>query len=155
MQRRNINTVVCVVTIFIILAAVAALVILRNDTSSNSTISDSSSSTGSAILQFNNDTSLLEHNASINYPWTLSGDSSNKTNSTNNDEIISYHDGHLSDFISFTNIARESIVTPIISTRSNSNKCIDSSKSLMRFTLVTDNYSVRFVFNFCAYDMIT
>ena len=141
MQRRNINTVVYVVTVFIVLA-VAALVILRDDSSSNSSMSDSSS-IGSAIQQFNtNNSSLLEHNISSNYPWTFTGDSSNKTDDNNNDEMISdYHDGQISDF-SITDIARGGIITPIKST-SRSNKCTAKSKSLMRFTLTTDNYPVR------------
>ena len=143
-QRRNINTVVCVV--FIVLAvAVVAISLIRNDTtSSNSTISDSSLS-GSVIQQFNNDTSISKHNSSIEYPWTLSGDK--KANDTNKEES---HDGSVSKFISITDMARD--ITPIKSTRSN--KCTDSSKSLLRFTLITDNYPVSFVnFVFCAYDM--
>ena len=148
MQRRNNNTV-CVVTVFIVLAVAAlAIILLRNDTSSNSsnTLDSSSSSTGSAVQQFNN-TSLLEHNnaASITYPWTLTG--YNKTNNRNEDETTNYHDRPISDyFISITD-ARGDIVTPIKSTRSN--KCTDSSKSLLRFTLISDNYPVRFVCNVC------
>ena len=139
MQRRINNTVVCLVTVFIVLAvAVVSILLLRYDTSSNSTISDSSSSSGSAIQQFNN-TSLLDNDASITYPWTLTGDSSNKTDDTNNDEITNYHDGPISDFISITDIAQD--ITPVISTRS-SNQCTADSKSLMRFTLTTDNYPV-------------
>ena len=143
MQRRNINTVVCVVTIFIVLAVAVLTIILFRDTNNNPTISDSSS-TGSAVQQFNN-TSLLEHNnaASITYPWTLTG--YNKTNNRNEDETTNYHDRPISDFISID--ARGGIVTPIKSTRSN--KCTDSSKSLLRFTLKTDNYPVRFVCNVC------
>ena len=138
MQRRINNTVVCIVTVFIVLAvAVVSILLLRYDTSSNSTISDSSSS-GSAIQQFNN-TSLLDNDASITYPWTLTGDSSNKKNNTNKE--ATYHDRPMSDFISIADMAR-GIVTPIKSTRSN-NKCTDINKSLMRFTLVTDNYPVR------------
>ena len=165
MQRRNINTVVCVtVTIFIVLAASAvAIILLRNDTSSNSTLLNSSSSTGSAIQLNTNNPSVLEHNTSTNYPWTLTGNSSNKTDNNNKDEIISdYHDGRISDFISITDIARD--ITPIKSTRSN--KCTDINESLMRFTLTTDNYPVRFVCNsvccnfllfvhiICSYDVI-
>ena len=143
MQRRDINTVIlCLVTVFIVLVAAVVIIFLRKDFTSNSKISDSSSSIGSVIQQLNN-TSLLEHsNTSIDYPWTLSGDSTNKSDDTNKEQTISYHDGLISDFISITNIARRADITPIISTRS-SNKCTDSDKSLMRFTLVTDNYPVR------------
>ena len=144
MQRRINNTVVCLVTVFIVLAvAVVSILLLRYDTSSNSTISDSSSS-GSAIQQFNN-TSLLDNDASITYPWTLTGDSSNKTDDTNNDEITNYHDGPISDFISITDIAQD--ITPVISTRS-SNQCTADSKSLMKFTIITDNYPVRLCVTF-------
>ena len=140
MQRQNINSVVCAVVVFIVLTTVAVVIIfLRDDTSSNPTLlTDSSSSSGSVIF---NNSSLLNHNTSINYPWTLSG-SSNKTDDINEDEeAISYHDGPISNFISITDTARGDIDTPIKSTRSN--KCIGSDKSLMRFTLLTDNYPVR------------
>jgi len=149
MQRQNINTVLCVV--FIVLAvAVVAITRLRNDaTSSNSILLTGSSSTGSAIQPFKN-SSLLEHDIPISYPWTLSEDSSNKSGNTNEGETISHHDGLISDFISITDIARGRYITYIIqSTRSNK-KCADSDKSLMRFTLITDNYPVRFVcINLC------
>jgi len=141
MQRRNINTVACVVAVFIVIATAVAISLLRNDaTSSNSTLlTDSSSSSGSVVFS---NSSVLEHNTSvIAYPWKLSGDSINKTDDNNNDEIISdYHDGSISKFISITDIAKD--IMPIISTRSN--KCTDIDKSLMRFTLITDNYPVRF-----------
>ena len=147
MQRRNINTVVYVVTVFIVLAVAAvAIILLRDDITSNSTLLTDSSSIDSVIQQSNN-LSQLEHNTSINYPWTLTGYS--KTNNNNIEKTISYHDRPISNFISITDFARGGIVTPIIqSTRSN--KCTDSNKSLMRFTLVTDNYPVRFVCNFCV-----
>ena len=143
MQRRNTNTVICLITVLIVLVASAVVIILlQDDTSSNSTLlTDSSSSSGSVIFS---NSSVLEHNTPIiAYPWTLLGDSNNKTDDTTNDETISdYHDGPNSDFISITDIARD--ITPIKSTRS-SNKCTDNNKSLMRFTLITDNYPVRFV----------
>ena len=145
MQRQNINTVVCVVTVFIVLA-VAALVILRDDSSSNSTLRTDSSSTGRAIQQFNN-SSLLEHNTSITYPWTLTDSSNKMNNNYKEDGATHHHDRPISNFISITDIARGGIVTPITSTTRN-NKCTDSNKSLMRFTLITDNYPVRFVRDF-------
>ena len=146
MQRQSINTAVCAVAVFIVIAVAAVAIILRNDTSINS-LTDSSS-TGNAIQLNNNNSSLLEQNASNTYPWTLSKDSSNKTNDDiDNDEIITNnHDGSISDFISISDIAR-GIATPIKSS-TRSNKCTDSDKSLLRFTLITDNYPVRFVCNF-------
>ena len=137
MQRRNSNTVIYAVVVFIV-AAVAAIIILR-DTSSDSTLRTDSSLTGSAIQLNTNNSSLLEHNTSITYPWTLTEDSSsNKTSNTNKDEMTYYNDGQISNFISITDIARD--ITPIISTRSN--KCTINT-SLLRFTLITDNYPVR------------
>jgi len=143
MQRQNNNTVVCIVTVFTVLAAAVAIIL--RDTNNNPTTSDSSS-TGSAIQQFNTNNSslLLDHNTSTIYPWTLSGGSSNKTDDTIKQETTNYHDGPISNFISITDIARGRYITPIKSTRS-SNKCTDNNKSLMRFTLITDNYPVRFV----------
>jgi len=145
MQRQNNNTVVCLVAVFIVIAAAVAILLLR-DTNNNPTTSDSSS-TGSAIQQFNTNNSslLLDHNTSITFPWTLTvaGGSSNKTNTKES----AHHDGPISNFISITDTARGRDITPIKSTRS-SNKCTDNNKSLMRFTLITDNYPVRFVCNF-------
>ena len=107
MQRRNINTVACAV-LSMLAAALAVIILLRNDTSSNSSILDSSLP---VIQQFNN-SSLLDNDTSTNYPWKLSG-SSNETDDTNKDEMISYHDGgQISNFISITDIARGGILTP-------------------------------------------
>lgn len=142
MQRRSTCTVVYVVAVFIVLAAVAAILRVRDPNNSNSILLTDSSSTDSAAHQFNiSSSSLLDHKTSIiAYPWTLSGDSSNKIEDTDK-EAAHHHDGSISNFISITNIARDRI-TPIITTRSN-NKCTESDKSLMRFTLITDNYPVR------------
>jgi len=143
MQRQSTCTVVCVVAVFIVLAAAVAILRVRDPNNSNSILLTDSSSTDSAAHQFNISL-LLDHNTSIiAYPWTLSGDSSNKTNNTNK-EATNNHDGQNSNFISITNIAQGRYITPIKSTRS-SNKCTDNNKSLMRFTLITDNYPVRFV----------
>ena len=142
MQRRNINIVVCAVAVFIVLAvAVVAILRIRDPNNSNSILLTDSSLTDSAAHQFNI-SSLLDHKTSIiAYPWTLSGDSSNKMNDTNKEAITNNHDGSISDFISISDIAR-GIATPIKSS-TRSNKCTDSDKSLLRFTLITDNYPVR------------
>ena len=151
-QRRSIVYGLATVVIVLLVVVVAAILLdtsnkIQSSTSSNDDkTDDSSSSSLHATTDITND-------STSEYPWSISNsDNGEDTVDINDAHLQHEHIGPLSDFISISNITRSGSILSSPTLRNRNNRCTANNQSLMRFTLITDNYPVRTLL--CAYDMI-
>jgi len=151
LQRRSIALYGLSTAVIVLLVVVVAAIFL--DTSNN--IKSSSSNADNVTQSFSISSSSLHATTDITndstsgYPWLIShsnnnDDDENTIDNNINDETQHEHIGPLSDFISISNITRSSSILPSPTLlRNSNNRCTTNNQSLMRFTLITDNYPVR------------